>query len=427
MRPHNSRFSPQDVMHEITEPSRFALRAGWSGLGDAVSRRLWFLKGESLCAAARRRTGLVDFGDPPLEPALSTLADSLEQEADLHPLGRFLIRTHLQDLLATRLRLAAQWSSVHDCPPIERPLFITGMPRSGSTFLHELLAEDPGNRAPRVWEVMFPCPAPNPGGSHDDPRIRRAAAGLWWFRRLAPEADAVFPMRARTPHECVAIHSYTMLSDEFLSTCRIPSYERLLRSADLRPVYAWQKRFLQHLQQPSPRRRWVLKSPDHVYGLEALFALFPDARIIQTHRNPLEVIESSSRLTEVLWGLYARSGNREEIGLREARVLSESMDRFLLFRDRHPELQERFIDVKYSELVADPLSVVRRIYQRLETPLPELAAQRMSSLVAKRSRYRRRRRRPALAELGVEPRVEAHRFQHYCSRFDIALREAEPG
>jgi hypothetical protein len=385
------------------------------------------LDSASLCAGARRRAGLADFGKPPLEPALSTLVNSLEREADLHPLGRFLIRTHLRDLLATRLRLRAAWGGEPECPPIECPIFITGMPRSGSTFLHELLAEDPRNRAPRVWEVMFPYPAPDPADTQPDPRIRRAALCLWWFRRLAPEADAVFPMRARTPHECVAIHSYTLLSEEFISTCRIPSYEKLLRSADLRPVYAWEKRFLQHLQRGSRGGRWVLKSPDHVYGMEALFATFPDATIIQTHRNPLEVLESSSRLTEVLHGLYARPGNREEIGIREARVLGESMEHFIAFRDRHPELRERFIDVKYSELVSDPLAVVRRIYRQLERPLTQVAAKRMRGLISGRSRYHGRNGRPTLADLGVEAPVEARRFERYCSRFGIAFQQAELG
>src|ERR1700721_1195408 len=134
---------------------------------------------------------------------------------------------HLRGLLETRLRLTQAWRQhleAMDKTLIERPIFITGMPRSGSTFLHELMAEDPENRAPRVWEVMFPIPTRDVRSS-SDPRIRKAEACLWWFRRLAPRADTVYPIRAATPHECVGIHSYTMLSQEFLITCRIPAYE----------------------------------------------------------------------------------------------------------------------------------------------------------------------------------------------------------
>src|SRR6267142_5583711 len=165
-------------------------------MGDRLSGQLWSFQSRTLCEEARRRTGLRDFGDPPIEPALSTLVNSLELEADLHPLGRFLIRAHLCGLLETRLRLIQAWSGQSktlDASLIRRPIFITGMPRSGSTFLHELMAEDPENRAPRVWEVMFPLPAQNRVRSEIDSRVRKAEASLWWFRRLAPGADSVYP------------------------------------------------------------------------------------------------------------------------------------------------------------------------------------------------------------------------------------------
>ena len=244
-----------------------------------------------------------------------------------------------------------------------------------------------------------------PGGERDRKRrIRKAETCLWWFRRLAPKADAVYPMRALTPHECVAIHSYTFLSEEFVSTCRIPAYEAFLKSADLNPAYVWQKRFLQHLDLDCPGRRWVLKSPDHVCGLEGLFSVFPDARIVQTHRNPLEVLKSSADLTRVLRGLYGPPGDLEETRAQEAKTLAERTERFLQFRDLHPELAHRFVDVNYPGLVADPVATMRRIYEQLDTPLTEAVAERMQRLAANRSRYRGRR---ASSEPGgLEPQLE---------------------
>src|SRR5262252_8453263 len=342
-------------MDQTQAVGRASGKSARNTLGDAMSRRLWPLDSEALRDRARRRTGLQDFGDPPLEPALSTLVNSLERQADLHPVGRFLMRGHLLEILETRLRLTQAWRGqlqTLEASPIQRPIFITGMPRSGSTFLHELLAQDPDNRSPRVWEVMFPLPAPEAAASHHDPRIRKADARLWWFRRLAPRADSVYPARAQTPHECLAIHSYTLLSEEFVSTCRVPSYETFLRSVGLRPAYAWQRRFLQHLQSRRPTTRWILKSPDHLYGLEELFSVFPDAVVIQTHRNPLEVLRSARQLIEVLHGLFARPGDTEELKEREARVLAEAMERSIKFRDLHPEFAGRFIDLNYSEFVS---------------------------------------------------------------------------
>ena len=389
---------------------------------DGLSRRLWPLQSEALLAEARQRTGLEDLGEPPIESALSILVNSLELEADLHPLGRFLMRTHLRELIETRLRLDHAWSrqsETLDASLIQRPVFITGMPRSGSTFLHELLAEDPENRAPRVWEVMFPIPIGSKPPKNMDPRVRKAEASLWCFRRLAPGADSVYPMRARTPHECVAIHSYTLMSEEFVSTGRIPTYEAFLHAADLGPVYRWQKRFLQHLQLGCPNRRWVLKSPDHVYGLDKLLTVFPDAAIIQTHRNPVDVLKSQIQLTQVLEAIYARPVARDRLGISEARKVKQISDYITRFRDAHRDAAEKFIDITYRELVSDPMKVVQRIYERLDISLTEVAAERMRQLATARSRYQKPVASPTLAYFGLDPAAERERFAGYCARFEI--------
>jgi sulfotransferase family protein len=383
-------------------------------------RRRWPLEGKSLCAEARRRTKLEDFGDPEIERRLFVLTTCIEREANLHLLGRFLARMHFRDLLETRLRLTDLWKSkAGDAKRIERPIFITGMPRSGSTFLHELLIQDIGNRAPLVWEVMFPLPLRERKSTEVRRRINRTAARLWWFRRLAPGADAVHPLRATTPHECVAIHSYTLLSQEFTTIFRVPGYEAFLNSADLTPTYEWQKRFLQHLQARGSTRRWVLKAPDHVFSLEALFRIFPDATIIQMHRNPIEVLKSSIRLTTVLREMFARPDNGSQAVAREAKMLAEGAERMTRFRDSHPELSSRFLDVNYTELISDPLGTIRRLYCQLKLPLTNSVAARVPTLAAYRCRYAHRQTDPTLKELGLDPRVEARRFESYCARFGI--------
>jgi hypothetical protein len=399
---------------------------GEAAFSDRLGRQLWPLDVETLCAKARQMAGLDDFGGASVEQGLSVLVDSLNHEANLHPLGRFLMRTHLLDLLKTRLQLIDAWkkqSETVNASPITRPIFITGMPRSGSTFLHELLAADPALRAPQIWEVMFPVTADEPDRGPHDRRVWKAATCLWWFRRLAPEADAVYPMRARTPHECVAIHSYTLMSEEFISSCRVPSYAAFLRSSNMVPIYQWQKRFLQHLQQHQPGRRWILKAPDHVYSLEALFSVFPDALVIQTHRDPLDVLKSTIHLTRVLHGLYGRPENPVQLAEREARVLSAAIDRCLKFRDAHPELADRFVDVNYRELTADPLAVVNEIYQHSDMTLTAEATGRIRELSLHRSRYRGRHPVPGLSDMGLDTPSLASRFENYCRRFGIARHQ----
>src|SRR5215471_6734873 len=399
-----------------------------SSLGEKLSRGLWPLDFNKLCAEAMRRTGVGDFDSPALTPALPILLDSLDQEAGLHPLGRFLMRTHLRDLLETRLRLGDVWrakAGALDAERLEQPVFIVGIPRSGNTFLHELLAEDPEHRAARVWEVMFPLVA---GGAAAEERKRivwEAQARLWWFRRLAPRADAVYPMRAMTPHECVAIHSYTFLSEEFVSTCKVPSYETFLRSVDLTPAYLWEKRFLQYLQAGAPDRRWILKSPDHVHGLEALFSVFPDAFLVQTHRNPVEVLKSSADLTQVLLRLYGRGEDPDGTLAHEARVLAENTEHCMEFRDRHPELADRIVDIKYSQLVADPVTAVRPIYERLGTGLQTPQAERIGRLAAERSRYQGPRASAKPYQIKPEAGAHVNKFEEYCLRFGLPFQGAK--
>jgi hypothetical protein len=219
------------------------------------------------------------------------------------------------------------------------------------------------------------------------------------------------------------MHSYSFLSEEFVSTCRIPGYESFLRHSDLSPAYAWQRRFLQHLQSGHPERQWVLKSPDHVYGLEELFAIFPDAFIIQTHRNPYEVLKSSCHLTEVLHSLYARPGDHERLVARESKVLAEALDRFVNFRDAHPELANRFVDVRYGEITADPLTVVQRIYEKFELPLTNTAIDRIQSLAAKRSRYAHSRAPARPRDFANEPKADISRFERYCLRFNVGWQQ----
>jgi hypothetical protein len=398
---------------------RASTRSLWSRCAGATSEKLWPLDPKKLCAAARRQTGLSDFGDPAIEMRLAILTKSIEREADLHPLGRFLAWNHLRDLLKTRLLLEDVWKRwiLFEGETIERPIFITGMPRSGSTFLHELLARDACNRAPLAWEVISPLPT----GARR--QILRTIGCLWWFRQIAPQADSVHPIRATTPHECVAIHSYTLLSRAFTIIFRIPTYEAFLDQVDFEPAYLWQKRFLQYLQFRGRAKRWVLKAPDHVFHLKALLRVFPDAVIIQTHRDPLEVLESSSRLTEVLQRAFAYPQDRREIGLREARALADGLDRITRFRESHSELRDRFVDVKYDELISNSLQIVRRLYRELDLPLNDGTLEKIHDLAMNRSRYGRRRPRARLADFGIDSGTEIRGFANYCARFGIRQEE----
>ncbi|MBV9274539.1 MAG: sulfotransferase [Verrucomicrobia bacterium] len=409
-------------MSSLPQPSGSAV-LDRKTLGSKFGRQIWRLNIDTLCAEAKRRTRFEDFGDPPLDPALTILVNSLELETGLHPLGRFLLLVHLRGLLETRLRLTNIWNrhaEVIAAEGIQRPIFITGMPRSGSTFLHELLSADPENRAPRAWEVMFPIADGRQSTRELNSRVRNAEFSLWCFRRLAPGADSVYPMRAWTPQECIAIHSYTFLSEEFGTTCHVPTYKTFLHGANLVPTYAWQKRFLQYLQLGCLHRRWVLKSPNHVYSLDKLLSVFPDALIVRTHRHPIDVIKSQIELIKVLEGMFARRRDDHEIVSREVRTIQEMVDNILRFQDKCPQNSGQFVDVNYSELVSDPIGIIQRIYNRLEISPSERAITQIRRLSLNRSRYRRRNGQSKSTDSILNRTVDTSRFEPYCSQFGVS-------
>jgi hypothetical protein len=240
------------------------------------------LEFESLLQAAQQRTGLTNFGDDAFHEPLRRLLDSCRNEARLNSIGKLVCTEDILQLMSNRLRIqrdSEKWPDIRE-HKIVAPLFITALPRSGTTLLHNLLAQDEREfYAPATWEVMFPSPPPF-AGQENKPRIRRAATNLTFFNWLVPEFRKIHPMSAHFPQECVAILSHSFMSDQFDSMFSIPAYQSWLEKQDMRPAYAYHRQFLQHLQYGAPTRRFVLKAPNHMFSIEALFTIYPDARII---------------------------------------------------------------------------------------------------------------------------------------------------
>jgi hypothetical protein len=392
---------------------------------DSVKRKLAPLDFDNLLKTAKRRTGFDDFGNPPCEESLRVLIDACNAEAALSLFGQISARQHLLDLLETRLRLISYWRGTTEIQKqqIHWPIFITGLPRSGSTFLHDLFAQDPVNRVPRTWEVMFPLPPPTCEGLDSDPRIAKAENRLRLFRWTNPSIAKAHPIGACLPQECVAIMSYSLQSDEFLCMFRIPSYETWLRTRDMSPAYRFHRQFLKHLQWFCPGERWVLKAPDHVHSLEALLETYPDARIVFLHRDPLKVLGSVASLTKMLLGAFSSSIDSRQVGADEVRILSDKVIKIMEFQDHHPSLADRLIDVHYMDLVRDPMSTVRYIYNRFGLSISVNAEEKMSTFLKAERNKKRRKHVYRLADFGLDPGQESPRFAAYCERFDI---EHEP-
>jgi hypothetical protein len=373
-----------------------------------------------LLDTACRQTGLRDFGDGSFREPLRILLRAYESEAQLTLVGRLAARRDTLRLLTNRLRLVADRKRHPDiaAQEIRQPLFIVGLPRTGSTLLHHLLAQDPSNRVPLSWEVMFPSPPPERASYEDDPRIAAAQRLLNRFDRLTPHFKIIHPTHARWPIECMAILSHTFASPQFQSMYYVPSYQRWLSYKDLRPVYAFHRRFLQHLQWRCPAERWVLKAPSHLFALDALLATYPDACMIQTHRDPRAVVASVASLDAVLRRVFSHRVNPKQIGLEALQQWASALERAMQIRDRTNGAPGRFLDVYYTGLVRDPIATVRRIYAHCDLRFTDEAETRMRRFLAAYPKDQHGVHRYSLAQFGLSPDEVALRFHAYVARFN---------
>jgi len=380
-----------------------------------------------LLARAARRTGLDDFGDARFHEPLRRLLASLESEAALTPFGCIVARRDLGRLLENRLRMHDTFKRHPEMgdAPIQRPLFVIGLPRTGTSILHELLAQDPANRVPMTWEVMHPWPPPERASFESDPRIAQVEDHFRGIERVLPGFQAMHPMGARLPQECVALTAHDFASLIFHTSYRVPSYQSWLDRADLRPVYASHRRWLQYLQWRCPAERWVLKSPGHLWALDALLAIYPDARIVQTHRDPLQVVASLVSLITKLRGLASYTADPIEIGADWASRLAAGLRLASQARDRSCGGSAQFLDIRFGDLVGRELEQVRRIYDHFGMELRPEAEARMRRFLAENPRDKHGTHRYSLAFAGLDADRLRPSFADYQRRFEVAWEPSE--
>ena len=376
------------------------------------------LRPVDLIETARRRCGLDDFGPGDFVEGLSRLLDSCEREARLNLIGRIVLRADLIRTLCSRLftqRDRKVYPSIVS-QEIREPLFIVGLPRSGTTLLHTLLSLDPEHRVPLTWEVMTPSP---PNRENEKRRIQRAVSSCNCFNWLAPTFRHAHPLSAELPQECVSLMAPTFMSDQFDAMYYVPSYRAWFFRQDLQQAYEYHRRFLQHLQVRRSAPRWVLKAPTHMFALPSLLAVYPDALFVQTHRAPLDAMASVSSLITILRRVFSDAVDPLTVCREAIDYWSKTLDKFLQQRGRLAE--HRICDVSYVEICRDPLAVVRSIYAHFGWSLSQSVEQGMRRVLASQSEERYRLHRYDLAQFGVQEAESAARFAAYCDRFGLAV------
>jgi len=387
------------------------------------------LDAPALLEAARQKTGLDDFGDAGFREGLDRLAASLEGEAELSALGRMIARQDLVTVLANRLQLV-DWHTRHPElaeQPVRRPIFIVGQGRTGTTILHELLALDPSNRVPTTWEIEFPFPPPEPGTSESDPRIAQSQSQIDRSENLIPDFKRMHRMGAQLPQECVRITASDCKSAIFAAQWRVPAYTRwLLDEADMTSAYTLHRRMLQLLGSRDTGRQWVLKSPGHLWCLDSVLAAYPDALLVQTHRDPVRVLSSLSSLEAVLRKMSSDAIAPGAIAREWSGWLARAYDRSVDFREKTTLPASRIIDLQFKDFIRNPVDVVERIYERFDLELRPDVKAKMSEYLEQNPSDRDGAHAHSLEDTGLDIEEERAKVARYQDYFDVPMETANP-
>ena len=377
---------------------------------------------DALIERASRGTGLDDFGEGSWREGAERLVAELAAGARLTELGVAIAAGDVEGYLVNRLRIV-DWVTRHPeitARDVRPPIVILGLPRTGTTTLFGVLAQDPANRVPRTWEVDKPWPPPEAATYDTDPRIEEVDATLAGTELLIPGFLGMHDMGARLGQECVRITAGDFRSMIFFTQYRVPRYQRwLLHEADMAPAYRYHRLFLQYLQSATPAERWVVKSPAHLWAPTALMGEYPDALVVHTHRDPVRVVCSLASLTDLLRRLASDDVSLASVAAEWVDDIAEGLDRAVAAR-RHGTIRaERAVDVFFGDFLADPMAVVGTIYERLGLALSADVEARMRRYLAENPQEKHGGHRYRFADTGLVEGALRERMRAYQEYFDV--------
>ncbi|WP_431972361.1 sulfotransferase family protein [Nocardia sp. bgisy134] len=337
---------------------------------------------EDLHASATKVVGLDDFGDDDYREGLQVLLDSYAADAELTPFGNKVNRAFLRGALIARLLSENAWQRhpEHADVAIERPVFVTGLPRSGTTAVHRLLNADPAHQGLEMWLTEMPQPRPPRETWADNPVYQRIEAAFEKHHVEHPEFMGVHHISADQVEECWQLLRQSAMSVSYECLAYLPGYSEWLAGRDWTVAYRRHRRNLQLIGLPDANRRWVLKNPSHLFALDAIFDVYPDALIIQMHRDPRTIIASVCSLNEQASAGWSEKFRGPVVGRTQLDLWARGAQRFLEDRKRHNA--DQFVDVYYDDFVADPIDTVRSVYRHFGLPLSADAEAAMAALHA---------------------------------------------
>jgi hypothetical protein len=376
-----------------------------------------------MAKASRQANGLTDFGDPRFEEGLDRLIDALETEDRLNGVGRLIASSHISNLLRQRL-LLTEHLRIHPeirGEKIEKPIFLVGAPRTGTTITHHLLSQDDRFRYPLTWECDELHPPLNPATMQSDPRIKRSQKLIDRSLSLAPDLDAAHPMGAWEAQECALLHAYAFHSETFHVMFNCQTYDRWLTEQDRTWVYEEQRLLLQYMQSGGlrPAQSWLLKTPPHMDNIDKILKVFPDARLVTTYREPTEVVASSCKLTGTVFAMAADDIDWHDHGRYMRWRTGKMLKRNVELREQFAEKSDQFIDFPMDRMVREPMTCVAEIYAHFGIELTEPTRQKMVRFMEKRGRGARKPNVYDAADYGLDTDELWPELQYYRNFYGI--------
>ena len=384
----------------VIDPKKPLPRPEWVEKTNAEGR-MWAAAGmlshvvpldeASILASAYQMTGLNDMGEDDWQEPLRIMLRSFEEEADLNLIGRLCSRSELLIWITSRLRivdLVKRHPEIRD-EPIEKPIFVTGLPRTGTSILQELLGQDPNMRTPLFWECYFPGEAAESGGKDAAARASGDALVNQWAR-VVPEIRTMHETGGDIPAEDATVWNYSLMSDHIMSFYQMPSYDRFFNQIDASVLYRYHKLFLQVLQWRRPRQQWFGKTLYHLGHMPSLFEVYPDARIIHTHRDPLRSMASVTSLLRAFY--WQRSDKDFDVpGFDEIMLPAPTAQRLeaaMEIRDQGLVPKAQIVDSRYQDLMDDPVGAMRKIYVAFGIPFTDDTAARITTYLAHKPKHK---------------------------------------
>lgn len=376
---------------------------------------------EKLLQTARDNTGLSDFGEDDFRAPLALLLDGLEKEAQLSLLGRIIARGDLLRTLENRLGMVDLFKRHPEIAEqrIERPIFVVGPPRSGTTIFHDLLVMDPDNRVPLTWETARPLPPPETATYRTDPRIAQAQADLDQVDKLLPLFKTMHPMGAERAQECVTMTSHDFTSMIYFVQFFVPTYDRFVIENEMRSALKWHRRFLQVLQWKAPGKRWALKSPQHLWHLQHIHREYPNALFVQTHRDPVKIVISTSNLAAHLQGMASDHADLGRVTRYYAKALAQGYNNTVAYRKSGALPDSQVVDLYFRDFMADQVGTVRRAYEHFGMVLPDSAAKAMQAFLDDNPADKHGKHLYSLANTGMSEAELRSLFTEYEAYFNV--------